>query len=282
MRAAAGSRSSVSAGIKTNNEGVTMFRLDDKVAVVTGGTSGIGLAIARRFVAAGAQVVIASRRDGEGVAAEIGATFIRADVGEEQQVQSLMEATAARFGRIDICVNNAGIFTEAKPLAEVPTADMNECFRVNTLGTLWGMRYAARHMPSGGSIVNTSSIAGVIGMGHYSAYTASKFAIGGLTKNAAIEYGPKGIRVNCVCPATVDTPMLYEVAVGRDEAVLCRTTSTLDAITDAAEVAALVHFLVADDCRKISGQAILIDAGITAGYSLAMVEAILKANGLTS
>jgi 3alpha(or 20beta)-hydroxysteroid dehydrogenase len=259
-----------------------VFILDNKVAVVTGGTSGIGLATAHRFVRAGAQVVIASRRDGKDIADKIGATFIRTDVGEEHQVQQLMVATAERFGRIDICVNNAGIFTEAKPLADVPGADMNDCFRVNTLGTLWGMQYAARYMPRGGSIINTSSLAGVIGMGGYSAYTASKFAIVGLTKNAAIEYGPKGIRVNCVCPATVDTPMLYEVAVGRAEAVLCRTTSTLDAITEAPEVAALIHFLAADDCMKISGQAILIDAGITAGYSMAMVEAVLKADGFAS
>lgn len=256
-----------------------MFRLDAKVAVITGGTSGIGLATAKRFVAAGADVVIAGRRDAESLASEIGAIAIQTDVGDEQSVKALMDEAAKRFGRIDICVNNAGIFTPAVPLDDVTTEDMTECYRVNTLGTLWGMRYAAAHMPRGGAIVNTSSLAGVIGWAHYSAYTASKFAINGLTRNAAIEYGPRGIKVNCVCPATVDTPMLYEVEIGRAEARLCTVTSTLEAISKAEDVAALIHFLAASDCGTVTGQEICIDAGVTAGYSMALNDVIQRAGG---
>jgi 3alpha(or 20beta)-hydroxysteroid dehydrogenase len=254
-----------------------LFSLIDKVAVITGGTSGIGLATARRFAEAGATVVIAGRRDGSDPARQIGATYMKVDVGHEDQVKGLMEAVAARFGRIDVCINNAGIFTDARPISATTIDHMLESYRVNAVGVLFGMKHAVRHMGRGAAIINTSSLVGLTGIGDYSDYVASKFAIVGLTKVAAIEYGPAGIRVNCVCPSTVETPMLTSSVVGEAEATISRTSSTLNAIARPEEVAALMHFLAADDCPTITGQALVIDAGMSAGYSVGTCEAILKA-----
>ena len=255
-----------------------MFSLSGKVTVITGGTSGIGLAAAKRFFEAGATVVIAGRRDASQLAGQIGVTYKKTDVGDEAQVERLMDETAARFGRIDVCINNAGIFTDARPMADTTVEHMLESYRVNTIGVLFGMKHAVKHMPRGGAIINTSSLVGLTGIGHYSDYVASKFALVGLTKVAAIEYGPAGIRVNCICPSTVETPMLTSSAVGEAEATISRTSSTLNDITRPEDVAALMHFLAADDCSTITGQAIVIDAGMSAGYSVGTCEAILKAS----
>jgi 3alpha(or 20beta)-hydroxysteroid dehydrogenase len=257
-----------------------MFSLKGKVAVITGGTSGIGKSTAERFVRDGASVVIASRRDGEAIAKEIGCVFVRCDVANEDQVRNVIDQTVKRFGRINTLVNSAGTFAGARPLVKRSADDMKKVYAVNTLGTFFAMKHAVGHMPRGSSIINVGSLAGITGMPGYTDYAASKFALNGITRGAAIEFGPLGIRVNCICPATVNTPMLWESDVAKTEAALCRITSALDAVIEPEECAALIHFLSADDCPKITGQEIAIDAGITAGYSLAAYDAIMKAAGL--
>jgi 3alpha(or 20beta)-hydroxysteroid dehydrogenase len=247
------------------------FSLADKVAVVTGAASGIGHAVATRFSAAGAVVVLADLQDASEAATRMGGYFVQTDVSSEEAVLALMKVARSIRGRIDICVNNAGIGSEA-PLRETQRLDLERNFAVNTLGVFFGMKHVVEHMPHGGAIVNTASIAGVIGYPTYSAYSASKWAVVGLTKVAALEYGARGIRVNCVCPSSVDTPMLAAQVTGAEEAEAFRTAAAIDALISPDQVAAAIHFLVADDCPVISGQALVIDGGVTAGVSPGVIE----------
>jgi 3alpha(or 20beta)-hydroxysteroid dehydrogenase len=243
-----------------------MFDLTDKIAVITGAASGIGLAASRRFSAAGATVVLADIADASGFAAEMNGHYIRADVSVEANVQDLMAAAARISGRIDICLNNAGIGTAAE-LRHADTADYEAAFHINTLGAVYGMKHVVDYMPPGSAIVNTASILGVIGYPNCGAYGASKFAIVGLTKIAALEFGSRGIRVNCVCPTSVDTPQLAAQGNGASEAAVFGAMAGVRSLLNPAEVAAAMHFLVADDCPIISGQAINLDGGVTAGVS---------------
>lgn len=255
-----------------------MFELNDKHAVVTGGGSGIGLATATRFRAAGATVAIVDRDNATDQAARIGATAFRADVSDETQLAAAIDAAASMAGRIDVLVNNAGIAVEA-PIESVTNDQMLRSFGVNALGVLNGMRAAAAHMPAGGAIVNTASLAGLVGFPEYAAYCAAKSAVVALTRVAALEYGPRGVRVNCICPGSVDTPMLAAQPSGELEALLVATAAPLGRIVRPDEVAALIHFLAADDCPMLSGLAVPIDGGITAGTSVGVVEAVAAQAG---
>lgn len=244
-----------------------MFDLSGKVAVVTGAASGIGKACATRLTQAGAEVVVLDvDRSGAEVAAQLGGRFVQADVSQPSQVEAAM-AEAARDGRLDIVVNNAGIALPLEPMTETTDEHFMRHIEVNTLGVLHGMRFARQYLSPGSVICNTASVLGLLSAPGYTSYVASKFAVVGLTKTAAIEFGADGIRVNCVCPTTVDTPMLDTFPSARQEADSFSAISALNRIVDAEQVAALVHFLVADDCPVITGQAIAIDCGMTAGVS---------------
>jgi NAD(P)-dependent dehydrogenase (short-subunit alcohol dehydrogenase family) len=243
-----------------------MFSMQDKVAVVTGGTSGIGEAVCRRFAASGAIVVIAGRRDGSELAEELGGLYVRADVAEESQVKALMAAAAGLRGHIDVCVNNAGAMGEGE-IVDTTVELMDRMYRVNTLGVFLCMKHAVGYMRAGGAIVNTASIASVIGAPGIAAYAASKTAVLGLTRVAAMEFGPRGIRVNCICPATVKTPMWAAQDNAADEAAVSALTAPLGRCIEPDEAAALIHFLAADDCQMVSGQEIIIDGGARAGFS---------------
>jgi 3alpha(or 20beta)-hydroxysteroid dehydrogenase len=244
-----------------------MFDLSGKVAVVTGAASGIGKACATRLTQAGAEVVVLDvDRAGAEVAAQLGGRFVQADVSQPSQVEAAM-AEAARGGRLDIVVNNAGIALALEPMTHTTDEHFMRHIEVNTLGVLHGMRFARQYLQAGSVICNTASVLGLLSAPGYSSYVASKFAVVGLTKTAAIEFGADGIRVNCVCPTTVDTPMLDTFPSARQEADSFSAISALNRIVDAEQVAALVHFLVADDCPVITGQAIAIDCGMTAGVS---------------
>lgn len=243
------------------------FELTGKVAVVTGAASGIGKACATRLTQAGAEVVVLDVDDaGEEVAASLGGRFIKTDVSRPPEVESAMRE-AAEGGHLDIVVNDAGIALPLEPITSTTDEHFMRHIEVNTLGVLNGMRFARQYLGRGSVICNTASILGLLSAPGYASYVASKFAVVGLTKTAAIEFGPDGIRVNCVCPTTVDTPMLDTFPSARQEADSFSKISALNRIIDADHVAALVHFLVADDCPVITGQAIAIDCGMTAGVS---------------
>ncbi len=252
-----------------------MFSLKGKIAVVTGGGSGIGLATVKRFHQAGATVVIGDINDHTALAEEVGGLFVQTDVAIESDVKNLMEKAYEAYGNIDIIVNNAGTFTEA-PITETTEEDMQKNFSVNTLGVLYGMKHGVKYMKKGGAIVNTASTAGIRGVANYAAYAASKWAVIGLTKVAALELGPKNIRVNSICPSSVNTPLLASQEGGEIEKKFVSTSAPLGRISEPEEVASLIHFLVSDDCLNVSGQAVIIDGGAAAGYSLDAINAMLK------
>ena len=254
-----------------------MFSLEGKIAIVTGGASGIGLATVKRFAQAGATVVIADITDSTDLASEVGGRFIRTDVTQEDQVKNLMDTTADTYGRIDIVINNAGGGEGSGPnfIPYLPAEDFEASHKLNLMGVVFGIKHAAEHMTNGGSIVNTASVAGYQGAPTYAPYVASKAAVIGVTRTAALELAARNIRVNCVCPGTVDTPMAYGDEV-QAELKIATMMMPLGRLCKPEEVAALFHFLCADDCSFISGQAICLDGGMTAGISMGLVMPLLE------
>ena len=176
-----------------------------------------------------------------------------------------MKTAAELFGPLDIVINNAGIIMPEQRIDDAVIEDYETLFRVNALGVLLGIRYGARYMKDGGAIVNTASNSANGDFSGYGAYIASKCAVVGITKAAAIEYADRGIRVNCICPNTIDTPMAYADGCETELQVVGIITP-LGRMCEAEEAAALFHFLVSDDCKYITGEDIYIDGGMKAGH----------------
>src|SRR6202521_1308306 len=191
--------------------------LDNKIAIVTGGTSGIGREAAVLFAKAGAKVVVAGRREAEGKetidlihAAGGDGLFVRADVSKASEVEALIQKAGERFGRLDIAFNNAGIEGVWVPIVRQSEEDWDRTIDINLKGVWLCLKYEIRQMlkqGGGGAIVNMSSITGLVGGGGAAAYSASKHGVMGLTKSAALETAKSGIRINAVCPAVVETAM---------------------------------------------------------------------------
>ncbi|MDZ4277807.1 MAG: SDR family oxidoreductase [Dehalococcoidia bacterium] len=247
-----------------------MFSLEGTVAVITGAAGGIGSATARRFAEAGARLVLADVADAGALAKELGGLFVRTDVSDEGQVKALMEAAAAAHGRIDIVINNAGAPAGGAPVEQSEAEIFTRGFGVNALGVAFGIKHAVPHMKAGGSIVNTASLAGLQGQYGSAPYVASKFAVVGITKTAALELAAQGIRVNCVCPGNVATAM----GAPPEFAAVTDAMTPLGRPGRPEEVAALFHFLASDDCPYITGQAICVDGGMTAGPYLRLGDLI--------
>jgi len=237
------------------------------VAVITGGTSGIGLEAAKRFIASGAKVVISGRKDGTAVAEEIGATFIQCDVSNEESFKALIDSSVAAFGKIDILVNNAGANFGYDTLVDSDTDDFDKNFSVNTKGVVYGIKYGVPQMNDGARIVNVSSAAGLQGAAYLSPYVASKWAVIGITRTAALELGDRGIRVNAICPTSVNTAMA-NTEDGQPQLRMERKAVPLGRIAEPEEIAATIHFLSSTDCNFINGQALAVDGGFSAGMSM--------------
>jgi NAD(P)-dependent dehydrogenase (short-subunit alcohol dehydrogenase family) len=246
-----------------------MGLLDGKVAVVTGGASGIGRATALRCAAEGARVVIADVQDGSPVAATARAqhhdvVFQRTDVSAAAEVAAVMRTTAARWGRLDILVAAAGVGGGRAATADYGEADFDRVIRINLTGVFLAMKYALAEMlrSGGGVIVNIASVLGVVGMPYTPAYSAAKGGVVQLTKVAALEYASRNVRVNCICPGMIDTPMIRPMpAAGRQQLLGQQPLSRLGT---AEEIAAAVVFLASDASAFTTGTALVIDGGFTA------------------
>ena len=253
-----------------------MNRLEGKVAVITGGNSGIGEAAALLFAAEGAKVVISARREAQlqAVADKITAAggtvlAVPTDISKPEQAAHLIEKTVETFGRIDILVNNAGVLEEGlRPIDDVKDADLDRVIDINTKGTAYCMREASQKMlaQGSGSIVNVASVAGVLGCGG-AAYVASKAAIVGLTKHTALRCAAQKVRCNAICPGNVITPM----TTGANPANMSREMfgammkhSDLSVgACQPEDVANIALFLASDESRAITGQILVSDFGAT-------------------
>ena len=247
-----------------------MGRLDGKVALITGAARGQGAAEARLMVAEGAQVMLGDvlDDDGELLAKELGraASYLHHDVTSEDGWAAIVAAATAQFGRVDVLVNNAGVFL-VKGMTTTSLDDYMRIVNINQVGTFLGMKAVSETMigQRSGSIVNISSVAGLRGGRGSIAYTASKFAVRGMTKVAALELAPFGVRVNSVHPGIIDTPMLRELrdaAGGNDDLVKSRIPAGRVAAPE--EVARLVLFLASDDSAYSTGSEFVVDGGMTA------------------
>ncbi len=246
-------------------------RLTGKIAIVTGGAQGQGAAIARHFVAEGARVFIADIADdlGEALAAELGenARFRHHDVSDEESWTALVADVEATFGPVNVLANNAGLLRFAE-IEKMSVEEYMLLVNVNQLGTFLGMKAVARTMRKngGGSIINASSVEGLAGMASLTAYTATKFAIRGMTKAAAMELGPRGIRVNSIHPGMIDTPMTRPH--GGDAAMEFGASRVpLRRVGYPDDIAPLYVFLASDESGYINGAEIAIDGGVTATHA---------------
>jgi NAD(P)-dependent dehydrogenase (short-subunit alcohol dehydrogenase family) len=244
------------------------------VVLVTGALTGIGRATAIAFARDGSRVVVSGRHEdkGQALAAELRALgaeaeFVRADVRFEGEVRNLIDRTVERFGRLDVAVNNAGTEGESAPIVEQSTANYETIFAANVLGTLLSLKHELRVMlpQRSGSIINLSSIAGQVGIAGASVYVASKHAVEGLTKSAALEGAAAGVRVNAVAPGPVETDMLDRF-VGRNDEAKAGFLSTVPArrASIPEEIAQTIVFLASDKARYLTGQCIAVDGGYTA------------------
>ncbi len=251
-----------------------MGRLKGKVALITGAARGIGAAAARLFADEGASLMLADvlAMPLREVAEDIGdrAAHSVSDVADEASVRKLVEDTVARFGHIDVALLNAGIEGQVKPIGEYPTEVFDKVMAVNVRGVWLGLKYVMKSMDAtGGSIVITSSTSGIRATPNLSAYTASKHAVIGLMRSAAIEGASKRIRVNTVNPSPIDTPMIAALETmrglaGRNDQPMARATP-LGRYGTPEEVANIMLFLASDESSFCTGGVYMVDGGVSAG-----------------
>lgn len=241
------------------------FGLADRVTIVTGGAQGIGEACARRFSLEGARVILADIDDtrGQKLAAELGAQYVHCDVSNRSQVDALMGQTINLHGRIDVLVNNAGIFKSADFL-DVTEEDFDAVLRINLKGAFLVAQAAAREMAQSGCgvIVNMSSVNGVLAIPNIASYNVSKGGINQLTRAMALALADKGIRVNAVAPGTVATELAAQAVLTSEEArskIMTRTP--MKRLGKPSEIADVVAFLASDASSYITGEIIMVDGG---------------------
>jgi len=248
-------------------------KLNGKVALVTGGTSGIGKTTAIEFARVGAKVVLTGRREKEGaqVVDEIrklggDAAFVRADVAKDADVKAMVDFTVGKYGRLDVAFNNAGVEWTG-PLDQATEAEYRRVFDINVWGVLNAMRHEIPVMlkTGGGAIVNNSSVAGHVGLAGASIYMASKHAVEGLTKSIALEFAKQSIRVNAVAPGVIATDMLDRFA-GKESEMRDSLTSIIPVgrIGAGEEIAAAVLYLCSDDAKFTTGTSLVVDGGYLA------------------
>jgi 3alpha(or 20beta)-hydroxysteroid dehydrogenase len=248
-----------------------MGRLDGKVAIITGAAQGMGAAHARRFVAEGAKTVFTdvNAQAGAALAAELGdsALFIKHDVSSETDWKAVVGECEAKFGPVSVLVNNAGILGPGALAADLEEADFNKVIAINQTAVFLGTKHAIPSMirAGGGSIINISSISGIVAI--YGtpnvAYAASKFAVRGITKQVAIEYGGQGIRANSVHPGYIRTPMMT-AALDEEQIKIASGSVPIKRVGEVEDVSNLVVFLASDESGFVTGTEHIIDGGLTA------------------
>jgi NAD(P)-dependent dehydrogenase (short-subunit alcohol dehydrogenase family) len=248
-------------------------RLQDRVAVITGAGSGIGLATARRFAAEGAKVVCADVAEDAGNAAakEVNGVFRTVDVADEEQVRVLFDGVAEEFGRVDIAFNNAGISPPDDDSILVTGLDAWErVLRVNTTSVFFCCKYAIPHMQrqGKGSIVNTASFVALLGAATSQiAYTASKGGVLAMTRELGVQFAREGIRINALCPGPVATPLLMDLFAKDPERAARRLVHVpMGRFAEPEEIAAAVAFLASDDASFMTASQFVVDGGITGAY----------------
>ncbi|MEM7284975.1 MAG: SDR family oxidoreductase [Actinomycetota bacterium] len=252
------------------------MRLEGRTAIITGGASGIGAATVRRFVDEGARVTIADRDEerGRALVDELGdaTVFVATDVSVEQDIAEMVAHTIDEFGRVDCLFNNAGFGGALGPIAEISVEDYDLTFDVLVKSVFLGMKHVATHMMErgSGSIINTASIAGIrAGYGPI-LYSTAKAAVVTMSQNAAMEFGTAGVRVNAICPGAVATPLLAgNPAATADDITRAgegfESMTPIGHVADPSELAAAALFLASDDSSFVTGQALVVDGGVTAG-----------------
>jgi len=246
--------------------------MNRKTVVITGGNRGIGLSITEAFVNAGYLVIVGARTEA-GLRSRFGerVSFLPVDVQNEADHRALVQCALDQTGRLDTYVNNAG-FSEWRPISEIDDTFFTKMIGTNLKGVLWGCKAAVGAMGKAGSIINISSIAGKRGSANNSVYCASKFGVNGLTQALAKEVGPRGIRVNAVCPVLIPTPGLIDAlkslhapSMGDPQAFISRfaeDNAALKRLPTGLEVAAMCVFLASDSASAITGQCINVDCGV--------------------
>jgi NAD(P)-dependent dehydrogenase (short-subunit alcohol dehydrogenase family) len=255
------------------------IRLDGRVAVVTGAAGHIGSATIRLLAERGARIVAVDRKEQDlktaikDLPASAQALAFAADVSSEDEVADYVRAAVEKFGTIDVFHNNAGVEGDIAPITKYSLASFRRVLDVNVVGVFLGMKHVLPVMlkQNKGSIINTASIAGLIGSPDIAVYSASTHAVIGLTKSAALEYSATGVRVNCVCPGLIDSRMLSAIIEGRNpgnapvpnERIVERIPARR--LGQPSEVASIVAFLASDDASYVSGAAYTVDGARTAG-----------------
>jgi NAD(P)-dependent dehydrogenase (short-subunit alcohol dehydrogenase family) len=251
-----------------------MKRLDGKIALVTGGSSGIGRAAALAFAREGATVVIAdvliegSEETVQMIEKSEGqAIFFRTDVSKSDEVEALIKKTAKTYGRLDCAFNNAGIGGGRAATAECTEEEWDRIININLKGVWLCMKYEIPQMlkQGGGAIVNTASVAGLVGFKGTPAYVASKHGVVGLTKAAALEYATSGIRINAVCPGVIRTPMIDRIVAARPQMEKVYTAMhPVGRLGEPEEIAEAVVWLCSDAASFVTGHAMVVDGGLVA------------------
>lgn len=248
--------------------------LEGKVTLVTGGAAGIGRASALRIAKEGSKVVVSDldEKGGTETVKMIGdqgglATFVPADVSDCEQVEGLIKTAVDEYGQINCAFNNAGIEGKMASTPECPEDNWDKTIAVNLKGTYLCMKYEIRHMleNGGGSIVNMSSVAGLVGFSELPAYSASKHGVLGLTKTAALEFAEKGVRINAVCPGVIQTKMIDRITGGKEEnKEEFRGYEPMGRMGKPEEIASAVMWLLSDGSSFVTGESLAVDGGFAA------------------
>jgi NAD(P)-dependent dehydrogenase (short-subunit alcohol dehydrogenase family) len=244
------------------------MRLKDKVCIITGASSGMGLEAAKLFSKEGAKVVRTDIKEGPDVS---GSTFVKADVSKEADCKALVEATMKKFGGLDVLYNNAGIFpNDDHSVIDTEEKVWDKVFAVNVKGTVFPCKYGIPEMVKrgGGSVINVASFVAILGCSvPQDAYTASKGAILALTKSLAVQFGPKGIRANAICPGPIETPLLTEWLLKEPAEKAKRINRIpMGRFGRPLDIVNLALYLASDESTWTNGAALVVDGGITSNY----------------